>query len=164
MIKFLVSLPLAIFIALEALIVYQLGNVLFRATTDNVVGLVGDWSFFNIVLAMVGILTGIVLAVFLYIIVILKPVFYPQIEEDKPKKKSKPKMAAEPEKKSKLKLIIILAVIAVLVIGLVATGIIFREAVGDFFGSLLSSSVPENEEEESAAALRQNRKITARKN
>jgi len=147
MIKFLLSLPLAIFILLEAFIVYQLGNVLFRATNENIAGLVGDWSFFQIVLAMVGVMMGLVLAAFLYIIVVLKPVFYPSLEQDKPKRKNK-RRPAEPENNrnnSKLKLIIILAVIGAVVIALAVTGVIFRESIGNFFSSIFSSGSSETE-------------------
>ena len=153
MIKFLLCLPLVVFIALEGFIIYQLGSVLFWATEENVAAFIGEWSFFHVVLAMVGMIIGIVMAAFLYITIVMKPAFYPPlVENDKPNKnKSRRSSAAPPpEGKSKLKLIIILVIIGAVVIGLAVTGFIFREQIGGFFGSIFSSEEADGEDEPEA--------------
>lgn len=134
MVKFLLSLPLGIFIIAEAIVVYMLGDIIFKASTDSAAAvLIGKWNFYQIVLAMFAIVVGIILAAFFYSTVVLKPVFYPTPEDDKPRKQQRI-VAAEQKKKSKKSLIILL-ILGVIVIGLVVTGVIFREEILGFIGS-----------------------------
>ncbi|MCL2098832.1 MAG: hypothetical protein FWH24_00150 [Oscillospiraceae bacterium] len=138
MIKFLLCLPLVLFIAAEGFIVYHLGNIIFSTTNDNIIGLIGDWSFNQIVLAMIGIIAGIVLAAFMYVIVVIKPVFYPSSEEAQPQKKRGGSRGASDSEGSKI-LIIVLIAVGVFVIALAAAGFIFRENISNFFGSVFGS-------------------------
>ena len=135
MIKFLLSLPLALFVIVEGFVIYKLVDVIFTAANEDAAGLIGDWAFWQIVAAMVAIMVGIVLAIFFYMIVVLKPVFYPP-PEDEVKAKRKPKK--EPKKRNKKKLIIILIIIGALVIGAGVAGFIFRETVFGVIDSVTS--------------------------
>jgi hypothetical protein len=162
MIKFLLCLPLAIFIGAEIFIVYKMGDIIYAAANETAtVGLMGEWGFWHIVLSMVGIMVGIIFATFLYVNIVLKPAFYPSLEAERISRMTQKNNQAyssasaagyhghnsynqynhydsyhhdEPKKKHKL-LIIILIIVGVLIIGLVALGIIFRSAIFDFVGS-----------------------------
>ena len=82
MIKFLLSLPLAIFIGVAVIVIYNLGDLIFTAAREGAaIGLIGDWDFWQIVLAMSLITIGMILAAFLYVLVVLKPAFYPPPEK-----------------------------------------------------------------------------------
>ena len=144
MIKFLLCLPLAIFVIVQVFVVYQLGSIVASATHDNVTGLIGEWSFFQIILAVVLMMAGIILAAFLYIIVVIKPVFYPPPpDEPKPRKRirrSSYVAPANPEQRGRKTLIIALIIIGLVFLGLAATGIVFRENIAGFVTSVIRSA------------------------
>jgi hypothetical protein len=151
MIKFLLTLPLIIFLAFEAFIIYMLGNVMFTAANESAAVLIGNWNFWQIALAVAGVIVGIVLSTFLYITVVLKPVYYPPPEDEKPvnyKKQQRSRHVEPDHPKSKKKLVIALIIIGVIVVLLGVAGFLFRETVFDFVESVFSRFTGSDEEDE----------------